>query len=174
MFMSANIVIPYKWSNQIISVRRPMHSRKRTSNAPLSTLPVKGHPINNTKSIHLWVYEAADPYDSYVFPHLFWSYSSVFGVFFYQCVHTCIEVEKGSVMDLNVVEYESKEESTPIKIYLQGKRLWGTSDIKIFFLSFFFWRTTVKHPGVSHCPHLCKQPRPVADFPACLGVARLA
>lgn len=45
----------------------------------------------------------------------------------------------------------------------------------IFFSSFFEGIVpSVKHPGVSHCPHLYKQPRPVDNSSACLGVARLA
>lgn len=46
--------------------------------------------------------------------------------------------------------------------------------IYAFFSFFEEMVPTAKHPGVSHCPHLYKQPQPVDHSSACLGVARLA
>lgn len=100
-------------------------------------------------------------------------------LFFFASVPCTLALGCGSyALELFVLSsVRARRKAHPSKSIHKARDFEEQSDTEILLLLFFFFQervSTEKHPGVSHCPHLYKQPQPVDNSSACLGVARLA
>ena len=190
-------MIHCEWSSQIVYVRKPLpsggaHIKDYTSHSPGERAVQSA--IQNPY-IFVWVYEAEAPLPNFCshtcFDHILEGgqrlilYVCICFFFFFANVpcSTCTEVGSGSYMvELFVLgAWGRGGKRIHQNLFTRRGTLRRKRHRQILFF-FFFWRKegrkegivpTVKHPGVSHCPHLYKQPQLVDKLLCILGCSQI-